>query len=79
LPFGLIDTVGIFTPLVVFVVSHAFFGLDIIGEEVEEPFGTETHHLPLYAISRTIEINLLQLLGESKLPTPVQPVEKVLL
>lgn len=79
LPFGLIDTIGIFTPVVVFVVSHAFFGLDVIGEEVEEPFGTEAHKLPLHAISRTIEINLLQLLGEAKLPAPIQPVDKVLL
>jgi putative membrane protein len=79
LPFGLIDTIGMFTPLVVFVVSHAFFGLDVIGEEIEEPFGTETHNLPLHSISRTIEINLLQLLGESKLPAPIQPQENVLL
>jgi putative membrane protein len=79
LPFGLIDTVGVFTPVVVFVVSHAFFGLDVIGEEVEEPFGIETHNLPLHSISRTIEINLLQLLGESELPAPIQPVENVLL
>ena len=79
LPFGLIDTIGAFTPLVVFVVSHAFFGLDVIGEEIEEPFGTETHNLPLHAISRTIEINLLQLLGQSELPEPIKPRNNVLM
>jgi putative membrane protein len=79
LPFGLVDSIGAFTPLVVFVVSHAFFGLDVIGEEIEEPFGTEKHNLPLHSISRNIEINLLQLLGESKLPAPIQPRRNILL
>jgi hypothetical protein len=33
----------------------------------------------MLALSRTIEIDLLQQLGESALPAPVQPVNHVLL
>jgi putative membrane protein len=31
LPLGLVDTAGVFTLIVVFLVSHAFLGLDVIG------------------------------------------------
>ncbi|GAB4141891.1 MAG: bestrophin family protein [Planctomycetaceae bacterium] len=72
LPFGLVDTAGVLTPLVVLLVSHAFFGLDAIGGEIEQPFGMDKNDLPLHAISRTIEINLLQLIDEQDLPEPVQ-------
>lgn len=78
LPFGLIDTVGVLTPVVVFLISHAFFGLDAIGEEIEDPFGILPNNLPLTTISRNIEINLLELLAEPDRPAPVKPVNGVL-
>lgn len=78
LPFGLVDTVRWLTPAVVFLVSHAFFGLDVIGEEIGDPFDDDPNSLPLTAISRTIEINLRELLGEDDLPQPIQPVGCVL-
>jgi putative membrane protein len=71
LPFGLVDTVGMATPLVVGLVSYTFFGLDALGDEIEEPFGTQPNDLPLAAMSRTIEINLLEALGERDLPPPL--------
>ena len=78
LPFGLVDTVGLATPLVVGLVSYTFFGLDALGDEIEEPFGTMPNDLPIMAISRTIEINLREALGESDLPDPIQPDKFVL-
>ncbi|RYE91538.1 MAG: hypothetical protein EOO75_08680, partial [Myxococcales bacterium] len=68
LPLGLIDTLHYFTPLAVLLVSYALFGLDAIGDEIEDPFGTDTNDLPLSSISRTIEINLRQALGEATIP-----------
>jgi putative membrane protein len=79
LPFGLIDTVGLVTPVVVLMVGYAFFGLDAIGSEIEDPFGVDENDLPLSALSRSIEINLRQRLGETDLPEPVQPRDGVLL
>ncbi|MEM7233950.1 MAG: bestrophin family ion channel [Planctomycetota bacterium] len=78
LPFGIIDTVGLVTPVVVFLISHAFFGLDAIGDEIEEPFGLHTHDLPIHGISRNIEINLRELLGETELPEQLEPTDGVL-
>jgi putative membrane protein len=60
LSFGIEETVGILTPAVVALVSYAFYGLDAIGDEIEEPFGFDANDLPLNQLSRMIEINLRQ-------------------
>lgn len=75
LPFGLIDSIGMLTPLVVGVVAYTFFGLDAIGDEIEEPFGLTSNDLPLTALSYGVEISLRELLGETDLPPQPQPVD----
>jgi putative membrane protein len=70
LPFGICNEVGVMTPLVVAMVSYAFFGLDAIGDEIEQPFGQDPNDLPLYQLSRMIEVNLRQRLGEPKAELP---------
>jgi ion channel-forming bestrophin family protein len=78
LPFGLVDEVHIYTPFVCAIVAYAFFGLDVVGDEIEMPFGTDFNDLPLRSISRTIEVNLLQRLGEENLPPLLKPVNEFL-
>jgi len=75
LPFGLVDTIGFMTPVVVAIVAYTFFGLDALGDELEEPFGTEPNDLPLDAICRAIEIDLRSALGDEHLPPPLAPVD----
>jgi putative membrane protein len=75
LPFGLVDAIGDLTPLVTALVAYTFFGLDALGDEIEEPFGTSDHDLPLDAICRTIEIDLRTALGDTELPPPLLPVD----
>lgn len=77
LPFGLMDTIKWATPFVVLAISYCFFGLDAIGDELEQPFGKDINDLPLKAISRTIERNLRERLGE-ELPPVVEPHKGVL-
>jgi ion channel-forming bestrophin family protein len=81
LPFGLLDLVHEWTPLVVLVVSYAFLGLDAVGDEIENPFGQDDNDLPLSSISTTIEVNLRQAIGdkEKELPDLPQPVHGVLM
>ena len=74
LPFGLVDMTGFMTPFVVAIVAYTFFGLDALGDELEEPFGMESNDLPLDAMCRSMEINLLHLLDDSDIPPPMQPV-----
>lgn len=78
LPFGLVNALGWATPLVSAILAYAFFGLDQLGDEMEEPFGLEHNDLPLDAMVRTIEIDLLDGLGERPLPEPLQPRDYVL-
>lgn len=74
LPFGLVDSIGYMTPVVVTIVAYTFFGLDALGDEIEEPFGTSANDLPLEAICRGIEISLRESLEEKDLPLPCAPV-----
>ncbi len=79
LPFGLVDSIGFMTPVVVAIVAYTFFGLDALGDEIEEPFGTAPNDLPLGAICRTIERDLLAALDAPALPPAAVPVEYCLL
>jgi len=73
LPFGLVDSIGFMTPFVVAIVAYTFFGLDALGDEIEEPFGLESNDLPLDAICRTIEIELRESLQDTIVPQPLTP------
>ncbi|MET0130486.1 MAG: bestrophin family ion channel, partial [Stenotrophomonas chelatiphaga] len=73
LPFGLASSLGWATPVLSAVLAYAFFGLDQLGEEMEDPFGTEPNDLPLDAMVRTIEIDQLDALGQRPLPDPLLP------
>lgn len=74
LPFGLVDSIGFMTPFVVAIVAYTFFGLDALGDEIEEPFGLDANDLPLDAICRAIEIDLLEAIQHTPLPAPMLPV-----
>ncbi len=69
------DLIGFMTPFVVAIVAYTFFGLDAVGDEIEEPFGRRAHHLPLDAMCRTLEINLLEAMGADELPVALEPVD----
>jgi putative membrane protein len=73
LPFGLIDSIGFMTPFVVGIVSYTFFGLDALGDEIEEPFGVLPNDLALSSMCRTIEQDLRAALEEKDLPEPLRP------
>lgn len=79
LPFGLVDTIGFMTPFVVGLVAYTFFGLDALGDEIEEPFGNLPNDLALDAICRAVEINLRDTLGEEHGLAPLQPVNYCLM
>lgn len=78
LPFCLISSLGWLTPVAVGILAYTFFGLDAIGAEIEDPFDEAPNDLPLGALSRTIEIDLLSAMGETDLPAPPEPRDWVL-
>lgn len=78
LPFSFADSLGWATPLAMMLVAYTFFGLDALGEELEEPFGLMPNDLPISAYATTIEIHLKAALGETDLPPAPVPVDYVL-
>lgn len=78
LPFGIVDTVHGWTPVVVLLIAYAFYGLDAIGDEIEDPFGLDDNDLPLSTLSRMIEVNVRQRLGETDLPELLSPRDGLL-
>ena len=76
-PFGLAPSLGWFTPILAGVIAYTFFGLDALGTELEEPFGRAANDLPLTALVRTIERDLLPAAGEAA-PPAVPPFGYVL-
>ncbi|WP_141588078.1 bestrophin family protein [Myxococcus sp. AB056] len=77
LPFGLAEALGWFTPWLAAMIAYTFFGLDRLSDELEEPFGTEPNDLSLLAMARSVEMNLMEALGEPQ-PEPLKPRDFVL-
>ena len=74
LPFGLVETLGFATPLGSTIAGMMFLAVLAIGNELVDPFSNTVHDLPLDAMCRTIEIDLLQAVGLNA-PGPVMPVD----
>ena len=73
LPFGLVGQLGWMTPFLVTVLSYAFLGLDALAAELEEPFGRTENGLPLDALVRIVEREVLAALGAQMLPAALEP------
>jgi putative membrane protein len=78
LPFGLVDSVGLMTPLVVTFISYTFFALEALSDEIEEPFGRAPNDLALDAMVVNIEASLKEMLDEP-LPDLLLPDENYIL
>jgi len=66
LPFGLVNTFEFFTLPASLLISYALFGVEIISEEIEEPFGYDANDLPLTNISQTLRKNVYEVLNVEK-------------
>jgi putative membrane protein len=77
LPIGLVETLGFATPLGSTIAGLMFLAVLRIGDDLVDPFANTVHDVPLSAMCRTIEIDLLQSIGDDA-PTPLAPVKGVL-
>lgn len=82
LPVGLVHDLGIMTPVGSTVIGFMFLALDRIGRDLEDPFEATLHDVPMRAITRTIEIDLLQTVNglgdEAAVPAPIEAKDGVL-
>ena len=72
LPIGLVETMGLATPLGSTLAGLMFLAVLAIGDDLVDPFDNSPHDLPLSAMCRTIEIDLLQAIGDDA-PSPMRP------
>jgi putative membrane protein len=72
LPIGLVESMQFATPLGSTVAGLMFLAVLAIGDDLVDPFANTVHDLPLAAMCRTIEIDLLQSIGEEA-PAPITP------
>jgi putative membrane protein len=75
LPFSLVQDLGYLNIPATFTISFIFFVLMRVGSNIENPFENSINDTPMSALSRTIEINLRQQLGETELPPPIQAID----
>ena len=63
IPFVLLDSYGYFVVPMTMFGAYALLGVEMIGDEIEEPFGKEGNHLPLTQMSNVIRANVHDALG----------------
>lgn len=78
LPFGLLDSISVMTPVAVAFIAYTFFALEALSSELEEPFGRAPNALALEALCWSIETTLRETLGDSDFSPEPQPVNYVL-
>lgn len=64
LPFGLVDSLGWFMPLIVVFVAYTFVAFEAIADEIEEPFGTDANDLALNSMCVMIDETIHEMVGE---------------
>lgn len=75
LPFAVAHQLGWLTPGITVPVCFMFAALEGVGRVNEDPFENRIQDTPMTTLCRTIEMNLLEVLGEKDLPKPLQPVD----
>lgn len=73
--FVIADIVGAWSILYGAVVGYIFITVHSIGQSLLNPFENVPAGISLDQITRTIEINLLESLGESEIPEPIKIVD----
>jgi len=84
LPFGMLNifngtnnlnTIWLTLPFTM-LVSWVFILMEMIGEYSENPFEGLYNDVPISTMARSIEIDIRQMLDETDLPKPIEPVGK---
>ncbi len=78
-PCSIVAQLGWGTIFISFLVAFCFKLISETGRVLEDPFNMYWNALPLGALSRTIEVNLLELTGETDLPPMVKPTGGILM
>jgi putative membrane protein len=86
LPLGMISEFAKIGPFTVWlsipftiVVGWVYLMMELVGDYTENPFEGLGNDIPMLSLCRTIEIDLMEMLGEEKIPPPITAKNKVLM
>jgi putative membrane protein len=79
LPFALVGEIGMMTPVMSVLVAYTFIAIEVLAQEIEEPFGVFANDLALENMSFNIEDSLRELAGEPLPPAAPPPRDYILL
>jgi len=79
LPFALVGEIGIMTPVMSVLVAYTFIAIEVLAQEIEEPFGVLANDLALENMSFNVEDSLRELAGEALPPAAALPDNYTLL
>ncbi len=78
IPHGTVSNMGFWSVLLTFGIGFVYLMIETIEISMHDPFDMEPSDTPMSAICRTIEIDLMQMIGAKKVPKPVTPVDGIL-
>lgn len=78
LPLGLVNVPAPWLLTTSMALAFAFQLTERVAVYLQDPFANRPSDTPMLALSTTIEINIRQMLGETELPAPRQPINGVL-
>ncbi|EOR94522.1 hypothetical protein ADIARSV_2368 [Arcticibacter svalbardensis MN12-7] len=78
-PFGMVEELGYLTIPISLIVTFIFLVIEQIAVEIQDPFASKDNDTPMTTISKSIEINLREMLGEEDLPIQITPKTGVLM
>jgi ion channel-forming bestrophin family protein len=61
------------------IVGWIFYTMEVVGDTSENPFENGINDVPMTAICRTIEIDMLQIIGETEVPERIMPQHNILM
>jgi putative membrane protein len=79
LPFGLMANIDWLAILITAVVTFLFLTIEHMSIDLQRPFDNQPNDTPMTALSRTIEINILQMIGSNDIPEPLEPIDGYLM
>lgn len=62
MPIGFVMEFGYWACLIVPAIFYAFASVELIGEEIEDPFGDDANDLPTDAITERVKANIDEIL-----------------
>ncbi|MBX2964802.1 MAG: hypothetical protein KF845_01565 [Cyclobacteriaceae bacterium] len=69
------NSIGIWAVVFGTLLGYVFFTIQTIGKILLNPFEAIPTGIPVDQITRTIEINLLEMMGEENIPEPVKSID----